>query len=477
MKTLPRLNRSLLNSGIFPKDLSCPTYDVSRWPTKVLQIGEGVFLRAFVDPILHELNQSAGFDGGVVVAQPRAGGHARKLNEQNGLYTVILRGNLRGAVVQKRQIVGCVQEGLDPYTQYDRWCELAREKHLRFVFSNTTEAGISLNPQDRADAHPAISFPGKMAQFLKMRFEHFQGDPSTGLIFIPCELIEDNGTTLRSLILQVAGQWNYDPRCIHWIEQNCTFVNTLVDRIVTGHPGPEAESIEQSLGYHDTHLNTAEPYMAWVLEAPAWVREEIPIHSVAENVIWTDNVKPYRERKVRLLNGAHTMMTPVSLLMDIQTVRQAIEDPLIRQFVRKGLFEEIIPTIDQPPKELEQFANDVIERFSNPFIAHQLKSIALNSVSKFKARLLPVLINFTTRNGHPPSCISLAAAALIRLYRTRDDIADDPAAIESARSGDLFAQTWPVPEGIRSIIENSIRTWLDIMDQRGIEHAIRQVEQ
>ncbi|GIW75683.1 MAG: altronate oxidoreductase [Phycisphaerae bacterium] len=474
MKNLPRLNRSLLLSNAFPQDLSLPSYDVGQLPIKVLQIGEGVFLRAFVDPILHELNQSAGFNGGVVVAQPRTGGHARKLNEQDGLYTVILRGNLRGNLVHKRQIIGCIQEGLDPYSQYDRWCQLARERHLRFVFSNTTEAGIALNPQDQADARPTVSFPGKIAQFLKMRFEYFQGDPSTGLIFIPCELIEDNGATLRSLILQAAGQWNYEPECVRWIEQNCLFVNTLVDRIVTGHPGPEAESIEQSLGYHDTHLNTAEPYMAWVLEAPARVRDEIPLHSVADNVIWTDHVKPYRERKVRLLNGAHTMMTPVSLLLGIQTVRQAIEEPLIRRFVRKGLFEEIIPTIPQPKNELEQFANDVIERFSNPFIAHQLKSIALNSVSKFKARLLPVLINFIVEKGHAPDCISLAAASLIELYRTVEDVSDDPSAIEAARTGDLLAQQWPVPESVRSIIGHSIRTWLEMIDEHGIEQAVRQ---
>lgn len=471
------MNRSLLASNVFPEDLSCPSYDVNQLPIKVLQIGEGVFLRAFVDPILHELNQSVGFNGGVVVAQPRAGGHARKLNEQDGLYTVILRGNLRRNLVQKRQIVGCIREGLDPYTQYDRWCQLARERHLRFVFSNTTEAGIALSPHDQADACPTVSFPGKMAQFLKMRFDHFRGDPSTGLIFIPCELIEDNGTTLRSLILQAAGQWNYDPRCIRWIEHHCVFVNTLVDRIVTGHPGPEAESIEQSLGYHDTHLNTAEPYMAWVLESPVGVRDEIPLHSVADNVIWTDHVKPYRERKVRLLNGAHTMMTPVSLLLGIQTVRQSIEEPLIRRFVQKGLFEEIIPTIPQPQNELEQFANDVIERFSNPFIAHQLKSIALNSVSKFKTRLLPVLIDFVVGKGHAPACISLAAASLIQLYRTRDDVSDDPCAIKEARSGDLFARQWPVPDSIRAIIDGSVQAWLETIGKHGIEQAIRQVTQ
>jgi tagaturonate reductase len=472
--SLPRLSRSVLASASLPRDLSRPNYDARDLPVRVLQIGEGVFLRAFVDPILHALNQSGRFNGGVVVAQPRAGGHAKKLNEQDGLYTVLLRGRLGGDVVQRREIVGCIREGLDPYTQHDRWLELARDRNVRFVFSNTTEAGIAISNDDRSDATPALSFPAKMTQFLRARFEHFEGAASAGVVFIPCELIENNGTTLKSLILQTAKNWNYDAACVAWIENHCVFANTLVDRIVTGHPGTEAESIENTLGYRDTHLNAAEPYMAWVIEVPAHVRAELPLDTVAANVTWADDVAPYRERKVRLLNGAHTMLTPISLLLGIETVREAIEDARVEAFVKRGLFTEIIPTIDQPRESCERFAGDVLERFSNPFIAHKLTSIALNSVAKFKARLLPAMIESTQATGRAPACIALAAAALITLYRTRADVSDDAAAIEAAKSGDLFASHWPVPQPVRDVIRKAVNDWLSVIESDGIEQAIAQ---
>lgn len=471
--SLPRLSRSVLSSTSLQRDLSRPNYDARELPVKVLQIGEGVFLRAFVDPILHALNQSGRFRGSVVVAQPRAGGHAKKLNEQDGLYTVLLRGRLGGDVVQRREIVGCIREGIDPYTQHDRWLELARDPNVRFIFSNTTEAGIAISDDDRSDATPALSFPAKMTQFLRARFEHFEGAASAGVVFIPCELIENNGNTLKSLILHTARKWNCDAACVAWIEQHCVFANTLVDRIVTGHPDSEAELIEKTLGYHDTHLNAAEPYMAWVIEAPAGVRGELPLDTVGLNVTWADDVTPYRERKVRLLNGAHTLLTPISLLLGIETVREAIEDPRVGAFVKRGLFNEIIPTISQPRELCERFANDVLERFSNPFIAHKLISIALNSVAKFKARLLPAMIESTEATGRVPVCIALGAAAMIALYRTRPDISDDPAAIAAAKSGDLFASHWPVPDGVRGVIGKAVSDWLTVIERDGAESAIR----
>ncbi len=450
---LPRLTRSLLKAHSFPDDLSVPNYDARDLPAKVLQIGEGVFMRAFVDSLIHKLNQRHLFHGSVVVAQPRAGGHARKLNEQDGLFTVVLRGQRNGKLVQEREIVGCVREGIDPYAQHDKWLERAHDRALRFAFSNTTEAGIAISDADRLEDAPATSFPAKLTQLLWARYKHFHAELSTGLIFIPCELIERNGDTLKKLILETATKWKLEPAFAEWVNASCVFANTLVDRIVTGFPTAEADALQQSLGYADAHLDTAEPYLAWIIEAPAFVREELPLSSLGLNVTWADDVTPYRERKVRLLNGAHTLITPAALLAGLATVKQATDDPDLSAFLRKGLFDEILPTINQDRAELEQFARDVLERFANPFIAHQLSSIALNSVSKFKARLLPALTESTQANGRPPQCLTLALAALIELYRTNDKVNDDPAAIASLRGGASPDAVWPMSKEISQAVQ------------------------
>ncbi len=429
----PLLNLETLNK-IQAAHIELPSYRAADLPVKVLQIGEGVFLRAFSTWIIHRLNQAKKFNGSIVVYQPRAGGHARKLNEQDGLFTLILRGQSHGKLVQSCQIISSIREGIDPYSQYDKLMEQARNPDLRFVFSNTTEAGIALSKDDNPASKPSASFPSKMTQVLFERFTHFNADARKGLIFIPCELIENNGLTLKNLIVQTALNWQMGQAFILWINSACIFANTLVDRIVTGYPTEEAESIQAELGYTDNHLDTAEPYHSFVIEAPDFVRKELPLDEVGLNVTWTKDVSPYRERKVRLLNGAHTMTALPAMLAGVETVKECTDDPQVNKFLHQGLMEEILPTIDQPKPELQQFAHDVLERFANPFIKHKLASIALNSVSKFKARLLPAMIKSSKQKGTPPKCVSLTVASLISLYKQDRVIQDDPSAIESIRN-------------------------------------------
>ncbi|MCO6490763.1 MAG: tagaturonate reductase [Phaeodactylibacter sp.] len=386
-------------------------------PVRILQFGEGNFLRAFVDWIVHRMNMEAGFGGGVAVVQPIGRGLIPLLNEQDGLYTLYLRGIRKGEAVSEHELIDCIQKGIDPYQDFEAYLEEARNPELRFIISNTTEAGITFNENDSLGASPPESFPGKLAVFLFHRFRHFAGDRKKGCIIIPCELIDRNGDKLKEILLQYARLWKLGIDFEQWLEVGCIFCNTLVDRIVPGYPRDRIEEIWQELGYKDQLVCEGELFHLWVIEAPDSVRREFPSEKAGLNVLFTDNMEPYRTRKVRILNGAHTSMVPVSYLYGIDTVRETVEHPVLGTFVRETIFEEIIPTLDLPKAELEQFAKDVLDRFRNPFIKHYLISIALNSVSKFKTRVLPSLLEYAGRKGTLPRRIVFSLAALIYFYK------------------------------------------------------------
>jgi tagaturonate reductase len=410
------LNKALLTSDHqFPADVK-----VSPWqdlPEKVLQFGEGNFLRGFVDWMIHQMNKQGLFNGKVCVVQPITfGAVCDMLNAQNGLYTMMLRGVQNGEVLEDKEIINSISRCINPYADFAAYLECAKNPDLRFIISNTTEAGIAYSPDDKPTDMPPASFPGKLTVFLHARYQAFNGDPTKGMVIIPCELIEKNGTTLRAIVLRLAKEWGYEPEFITWLEKSNYFLSTLVDRIVTGYPRAEVDAITEKLGYQDNVLNTSEPFHFWVIEGSDF-SEELPLAQAGLDVIWTPDMTPYRTRKVRILNGAHTMTVLGAYLSGLDTVKEFMDDETIHTYMNKGLFDEIIPTLDLPKEELVSYTAAVAERFANPFIRHMLLDISLNSTSKFKSRCLPSLLTYVERKGELPKVLTFGLAALIAFYR------------------------------------------------------------
>ena len=386
-------------------------------PVKVLQFGEGNFLRAFVDWIIDLLNENGGFNGSVMMVQPLAQGMGEMINEQNGLYTTVLRGVRNGKPVEEFRKITSVAGCINPYSDYDSFIAQAENPDLRFIISNTTEAGIAYHEGDRLEDRPQVSYPGKVCAFLYSRYQHFNGAMDKGIIVIPCELIDKNGDNLKAIVKRYASEWNLEKGFTEWLDTACDFCNSLVDRIVPGYPRAEADSICERLGYKDNLLDSAEIFLLWVIECHGKTHEdELPTEKAGVNVIWTDDMSFYRTRKVRILNGAHTMSVLAAYQTGLNTVEECIKSPLIFPMMKRGLFEEIIPSMDGDKKQLEEYAGDVLERFANPYIVHLLLSISLNSVSKFKTRDLPSLLGYIRKEGKLPVILPFSLAALISFY-------------------------------------------------------------
>ena len=414
---------------------------VNTYTERILQFGEGNFLRAFANWMIHEMNKKAGFDAGVVAVQPIDQGLINMLNDQDGLYTIYLNGIKNGEAISEHEIIDCIQRGINPYTNYDDYLANAQNSDLRFVISNTTEAGIAYNPEDKLDDAPQKSYPGKLTALLFKRFEAFKGASDKGLIIIPCELIDRNGDNLKRIVLQYASDWNLGEEFIDWIEHDNIFCNTLVDRIVPGYPRDKMDAITAELGYKDNLVVEGEQFHLWVIEAPETVKEEFPSEACGLNVVFTNNMEPYRTRKVRILNGAHTTLVPVGYLYGIEKVRESLEDDVVGTYLKEAIFNEICPTLDLPEAELNQFANDVLDRFRNPYLEHALMSISLNSISKFKTRVLPSVIEFIKRKEVLPKRLLFSLASLITFYSGKRG--DDSIALKDDQSVlDFFSKNW-----------------------------------
>ena len=373
---------------------------------KVIQFGEGGFLRGFADWMLQIVNEKTDFDGKAVVVQPIEKGMCDLLTAQNCEYTHICRG-LEGVETKKIDVISrCVK----PYDDFDAYLELAQNLDFRFVISNTTEAGICFDENDKITDAPAKTFPGKVTQLLKKRFD----SGLCGFVFLPCELIDKNGENLKKCILKYADLWNLGADFKEWIEKENIFCNTLVDRINTGYP--KDEKIE--LGYTDNMINTSEYFHLWVIEGYKGLFDEIPFDKCGLNVILTDDLPKYRTRKVRILNGAHTSLVPYALLEGFDTVKSCMDDEKMLSHIKKCVYDEIIPTLDLPKEELTNYADNVLKRFSNPYIKHYLSSIALNSVSKFRVRVLPSITEYIKRYGKMPETLLFSFAKLIEFYKT-----------------------------------------------------------
>lgn len=392
-------------------------------PERVIQFGEGNFLRAFVDWIISNMNEKTDFNASVVVVQPIKNGMVDVLNSQDGLYHVNLQGLDKGEVVNSFRMIDVISRALNPYTDFEAFMALAEQPDIRFVISNTTEAGIAFDPECKLDDRPAAAYPAKLTQLLYRRFCHFGGDMQKGLIIFPCELIFLNGHKLKEVIGQYIELWQLGDAFKAWFENACAVYATLVDRIVPGFPRKDINHIKEQLQYDDNLVVQGEAFHLWVIEAPESVAQEFPADKAGLNVLFVPSEAPYHARKVTLLNGPHTVLAPVAWLSGIDIVRDACKHPVVGRFVHRVMYDELMPTLDLPEDELRRFADDVLERFTNPFVDHQVTSIMLNAFSKYATRDLPGLKIYLERFGRLPEGLVLGLSAIITYYRggTRPD--------------------------------------------------------
>ena len=403
---MKRLNYTTL------KEQGFDGYLLQEAPERVLQFGDGNFLRAFADHFIDEMNEKANFQGKVVVVQPAAPQLNPTLNEQEGLYTLFLRGREQGQQVNHKRVISCVSRVLNANQQWEQVLQCAENPNLRFLISNTTEAGIVYDPDCRMEDAPPKSFPGKLTQFLYQRFR--LGLP--GFVILPCELIDYNGRALAKCIDQYIDLWGLEDDFRRWVQEENTICDTLVDRIVTGYPKSEATSLCEELGYDDRMIDTGEVFGAWVIEGPKSLALELPFEQAGLPIQIVEDHAPYKQRKVRILNGAHTSMVLAGYLAGESIVRGCMENDIIRNFMNQTIHQEIIPTLDLPLDQLTEFADAVTERFNNPYIDHSLLAISLNSTSKWKARVMPSLLEYVARFGTLPALLTFSFAAYIAFY-------------------------------------------------------------
>ena len=476
------------------KELNRQTAHTAKYPTKVIQFGEGNFLRAFVDWIIWNTNKATDFNAGVVVVQPIEKGMIETLNAQDGLYHVNLQGIDKGNAVDTIEMIDVINGGINPYTQNDEFMALAEDENIRFVISNTTEAGIAFDPSCKLEDRPASSYPGKLTQLLYRRYEHFNGDLTKGFIILPCELIFLNGKELKKCIYQYIELWNLGEGFKTWFEQACGVYCTLVDRIVPGYPKDTIAQIHERIGFKDNLVVKGEVFHLWVIEAPETVAAEFPADKAGLNVLFVPSEAPYHERKVTLLNGPHTVLSPVGYLSGLDTVRECVEDPEVGKFVHKVMYKELLETLNLPKPELEAFADSVVERFVNPYVKHFVTSIMLNSFPKYRTRDLPGLKTYLERKGELPEGLVLGLAAIITYYKggKRGDVEivpdDDKAIIELLKNLWATGDIRKVAEGVLAAefiwgenlndipgLTDLVATDLGIIREEGMRAAVKKV--
>lgn len=389
-------------------------------PVKVLQFGEGNFLRGFVDYMIDIANEKNVFDGSIVLTKPIEYGNLDRFHNQENQYTVVLRGIVDEEKSVTKRIVTSVSDSVDAYKEYERYSDYAKLDTLRFIVSNTTEAGIVYDDTDKFEYNPPKTYPGKLTKFLFERYTYFKGEKEKGLIILPVELIDDNGKHLKECVLKLAELWKLDSAFVDWVKDACVFCSTLVDRIVTGFPREEAKDLWEEMEYEDQLIVTGEPFALWVIESEKDISGELPLDKAGLPVLFTDNQKPYKERKVRILNGAHTSFVLASFLAGNDFVLQSMEDEDVRTFMKETIFNEVIPTLSLEKEDCEAFASAVVERFYNPYIKHALLAISLNSVSKWRARCMPSFLKYVDKNGELPKHLTFSIAALMAFYSSTD---------------------------------------------------------
>lgn len=435
----------------------------------VIQFGEGGFLRGFADYFFQKLQDKGLFDGSVVIVQPIEKGMCSVLEQQGCEYNLFLRGIDNGQVVDEHIHIDIISRCVNPYENFESYMKLAENPDFRFIVSNTTEAGIEYVDSNQFTDAPARSFPGKLTQLLYKRFRL----GLKGFIILSCELIDHNGEELEKCCLRYADLWELGEEFKTWLVQENDFCSTLVDRIVTGFPRDEHEELCRRIGEQDNMMDTAEIFYLWVIQGSH--EDELPLQKAGFHVVWTDNVDPYKKRKVRILNGAHTSMVLGAHLYGLKTVGECLKDEKVSALLRKCIFGEIIPAIGDT-EDNRKFGEAVLERFSNPFIKHMLLSIALNSVSKFRARVLPTILEYRDMFGSCPQGLTFSLAALIAFYRT-DDANDSQEIMD-------FMKTAPVEDILKredywgqdlSPLLADVRKWYDLIEAEGMDKAYRAV--
>lgn len=473
------------------KELNKETAPKISRPERVIQFGEGNFLRAFADWMIGEMNEKAGFNSSVVVVQPIEQGMAGALNRQDCLYHVNLQGLEKGEKVNSLTMVDVISRALNPYTDFETFLKLAEQPEMRFVISNTTEAGIAFDPSCKLSDAPASSYPGKLTQLLYHRFNTFNGDKTKGLIVFPCELIFLNGHRLKKTIDQYIDIWELGEDFKAWFTESCGVYATLVDRIVPGFPRKDIDAIKEKLQYNDNMVVQAEAFHLWVIEAPLSVAEEFPADKAGLNVLFVPSEEPYHERKVTLLNAPHTVLSPVSWLSGIGIVRDACRHEIIGKYIRKVMFEELAETLDLPKDELIRYGNDVLERFNNPFVDHSVTSIMLNSFPKYRTRDLPGLKTYLKRKGTLPRGLVLGLAGIIIYYNSRDvksEPDDAKEIIELLQALWADGSTRKVAEGVLAAefiwgenlndipgLPDLLTYFLDAIREKGMLHVVEEI--
>ncbi|MCM3761118.1 tagaturonate reductase [Alkalihalobacillus oceani] len=406
-----------LSKDLIAGDGNAECFRADHLSEKVVQFGEGNFLRGFVDWMIHQTNKQQLFNGRVVAIQPTPHGKVvPKLEEQDGLYTFVMRGVEHGQEVDKSEVISSIARGINPYTDWQRVLEVAENPAIEVMFSNTTEAGLTYMAEEYRQELSPLSFPGKVTAFLHHRYKAFNGSDDAGLLIVPCELVEDNGTVLKELVIRIAREWDFPEDFVKWAVRANQFCNSLVDRIVTGFPKENSDVFFERLGYQDVLLTVGEPYHLFAIEAGSDAAELLPFTKAGLNVKWGDS-SIYRDLKVRLLNGAHTMMFAASYLAGRDTVLEVMRDETLLKYVETGMNAEIMPYLDVEEQEKQSFAASVLERFRNPYTRHMLTDIGMNAVYKFRARVMPSLLAYVRREGTLPRMLVFSLAALIIYYR------------------------------------------------------------
>jgi tagaturonate reductase len=445
MTARPRLSRELVASLALAErtGVEVPPIETLELPEKVVQFGTGAFLRGFAGYFIDEANRKGMFAGSIVAVSSTGSRRDAALNEQGGLYTLAIRGIEGPEAGQRYRIVASLNRAVSARDEWDEVLALARSPNVEIVISNSTEVGIVLDEDDRYDAHPPRSFPGKLTRFLAERARAFNYDERRGVVVLPCELIENNGDALRDIVQTLAGGWALGARFEHWLGASVTFCNTLVDRIVPGVVSPEeSDRIGRLLGYRDGLITACEPYALFAIQGDGRVRARLGFTDADPRIVVAPDIRPYRERKVRVLNGAHTISVPVALLAGLETVRDALEDERVGRFIRRAVFDDIVPSLDAPGGEA--FAVEVLERFANPYIRHALIDITLYGTTKMRVRVVPSIVDHVRRVGRAPASLAFGFAAYIAFMRgdTQAERRTNGLAVPEDGEGDRVREAW-----------------------------------
>ena len=437
----------------------------SRYPVRILQFGEGVFLRGFMNWMIARMNQKASFEASTCVVKPRPGDFPPAFQKQNNRYTIAFKGIEDGKPSVRWEANETIARLVHPHGEFEAFLEEADNPELLCVVSNTTESGIADVPSDKAEDRPASSFPGKLTQFLRRRYEIFRGALDRGLIILPCELIERNGATLREIVLNHARRWYADSAFTGWIQNVNTFLDTLVDRIVSGYSEEERLEHKRDTGFDDELIVVAEPYHLLAIRGPKSMDRVLPFQAAGLNVVWTDDITPYRTLKVRLLNGNHTFMAMCGLGLGLGNILDCMNHAALRDAAATANDRELLPCMPFPREESQNYLSSVFTRFENPYLDHRLESVALNSVSKWKTRLMPPLLDYHAKTGAPPVLLSFSLAALTYRYTTVEGLRDDPAAISFFKA--LAGRLSTDPKSCAGEITGNTALWGDALSRVG----------